>query len=114
MMCLLDSVVCWNSHSITCLATSHRDANNPLARDGRLDAICGIEYAAQAMAVHFGLSAGRRPLSGYLASVRDVICHVDRLDLVLEDPDGDRDPAGRRRVGSRLQLSIAQRGGRDG
>jgi predicted hotdog family 3-hydroxylacyl-ACP dehydratase len=84
-MCLLDSVVGWDSTSITCLASGHRDANNPLASDGRLDCVCGIEYAAQAMAVHFGLTAGQRPASGYLASVRDVICHVERLDLLSED-----------------------------
>jgi predicted hotdog family 3-hydroxylacyl-ACP dehydratase len=78
-------VVGWDSTSITCLASSHRDANNPLASDGRLDAVCGIEYAAQAMAVHFGIIAGRRPASGHLASVRDVICHVGRLDLLSED-----------------------------
>jgi predicted hotdog family 3-hydroxylacyl-ACP dehydratase len=84
-MCLLDSVVGWDSTSITCLASSHRDVNNPLMRDGRLDSVCGIEYAAQAMAVHFGLTAGRRSASGYLASVRDVICHVGRLDLLSGD-----------------------------
>lgn len=84
-MCLLDSVVGWDSISITCLASSHRDADHPLARDGRLDCVCGIEYAAQAMAVHFGLTAGQRPTSGYLASVRDVVCHVARLDLLAGD-----------------------------
>jgi predicted hotdog family 3-hydroxylacyl-ACP dehydratase len=84
-MCLLDSVLRWDDRSITCLASGHRDANHPLARDGRLDSVCGIEYAAQAMAVHFGLTAGRRPTSGYLASVRDVIRHAERLDRVPED-----------------------------
>ena len=84
-MCLLDSVVCWDSASISCLASSHRDASHPLACDGRLDAVCGIEYAAQAMAVHFGLTGGQRPTSGYLASVRDVICRTERLDLLRED-----------------------------
>jgi predicted hotdog family 3-hydroxylacyl-ACP dehydratase len=84
-MCLLDSVLRWDSRSITCVASGHRDANHPLACDGRLDAACGIEYAAQAMAVHFGLTAGQRPMSGYLASVRDVVCHVARLDQVRED-----------------------------
>jgi predicted hotdog family 3-hydroxylacyl-ACP dehydratase len=84
-MCLLDSVVRWDSKSITCLASSHRDADNPLASGGRLDAICGIEYAAQAMAIHGGLIAERRPKAGYLASVREVTCHAARLDLLPED-----------------------------
>jgi len=84
-MCLLDSVVRWDNTSITCLASSHRDSTNPLASNGRLDAICGVEYAAQAMAVHGGLTAGRRPEAGYLASVRDVTCHAIRLDLLPDD-----------------------------
>jgi predicted hotdog family 3-hydroxylacyl-ACP dehydratase len=54
---------------------------------GELSALCGIEYAAQAMAVHGGLSAtiGSRPSAGYLASLRDVACLGNRLD----DLDGD-------------------------
>ncbi len=84
-MCLLDAVRDWDALSITCVTGSHRDASNPLARDGCLDAVCGVEYAAQAMAVHFGLTAGRRPATGYLASVRDVVCHAERLDLARED-----------------------------
>jgi len=47
-----------------------------------LPAVCGIEYAAQAMAVHGGLTrgAGTKPRAGYLASLRDVHCRRDRLD----------------------------------
>ena len=86
-MCLLDSVRFWDSSTIVCVASSHRDTNHPMASGGRLDAVCGIEYAAQAMAVHGGLNAisGRRPEAGYLASVRDVVCHVGRLDLLADD-----------------------------
>ena len=84
-MCLLDAVLRWDSGSITCRASSHRAADHPLASDGRLDAICGLEYAAQAMAVHGGLTSARRPNAGYLASVRDVICHIGRLDLLRND-----------------------------
>lgn len=85
-MCLLDGVLAWDRTSITCAASSHRAAGNPMTVEGRLDAICGVEYAAQAMAVHGGLvGAGRRPAAGYLASLRDVICSVDRLDLLEGD-----------------------------
>jgi predicted hotdog family 3-hydroxylacyl-ACP dehydratase len=85
-MCLLDSVRCWDATKIVCIASSHRDAANPLAGDGSLDVLCGIEYAAQAMAVHGVLTTGgERPEVGYLASVRDVICHAARLDLLLDD-----------------------------
>lgn len=85
-MCLLDGVLAWDRTSIACFASSHRATDNPLAAEGRLDVVCGVEYAAQAMAVHGGLCGnGRRPAAGYLASVRDVICSVDRLDLLEGD-----------------------------
>ena len=48
---------------------------------GQLPAVCGIEYAAQAMAVHGGLAGGGgKPKAGYLASLRDVACRKNRLD----------------------------------
>jgi predicted hotdog family 3-hydroxylacyl-ACP dehydratase len=85
-MCLLDGVLAWSDETIRCVATSHRDADNPLRSDGRLIAICGIEYAAQAMAVHHALLDSRsekyRPLAGLLASVRNVETHVERLDTL--------------------------------
>ena len=85
-MCLLDRVLAWDGKHIICGASSHRAADNPLALHGRLDALCGIEYAAQAMAVHGGLLAeGPRPAAGYLASLRDVTLCVDRLDLLEDD-----------------------------
>jgi predicted hotdog family 3-hydroxylacyl-ACP dehydratase len=86
-MCLLDVVRFWDNTTIVCTASNHRDAGNPLANDGSLNALCGIEYAAQAMAVHGALiaAAGRRPAVGYLASVRKVVCHAARLDLVADD-----------------------------
>ena len=85
-MCLLDTVLAWDMTTIACAASSHRSASNPLAANDRLDAVCGVEYASQAMAVHGGLIGnGRRPSAGYLASLRGVICSVERLDLL----DGD-------------------------
>ncbi len=83
-MCLLDAVLAWDDARIRCTASSHRDAANPLRAQGRLAAICGIEYAAQAMAVHGALlgDTGARPRAGLLASVRDVEAHVARLDTV--------------------------------
>lgn len=85
-MCLLDGVLAWDRTSIACIASSHRAPDNPLAAQGHLDVVCGVEYAAQAMAVHGGLVGdGRRPAAGYLASLRDVVCEVDRLDLLEGD-----------------------------
>lgn len=72
-MCLLDSVESWDEDQIICLARSHQDPDSPLRVNGSLPAVCGIEYGAQAMAVHGGLLAGNnKPAVGYLASVRNV------------------------------------------
>ncbi|AOI66620.1 hotdog family protein [Burkholderia territorii] len=86
-MCLLDRVEAWDAARIRCSATSHRDPRNPLRSHGRLASVCGIEYAAQAMAVHGALLSTQcaqtefaRPRAGYLASVRNVDAFVDRLD----------------------------------
>lgn len=81
-MCLLDEVVAWSETAIECRATSHVATANPLRAEGRLGAACGVEYAAQAMAVHGALLAGDgdRPRQGYLVSLRGVSLHVARLD----------------------------------
>jgi predicted hotdog family 3-hydroxylacyl-ACP dehydratase len=83
-MCLLEEVEHWDEHAITCRARSHRDPAHPLRSAGRLAAIIGVEYAAQAVAVHGGLT-GAGPRAGYLAAVRDVECAAERLDTVAED-----------------------------
>ena len=84
-MCLLDEVLHMDDESITCRATSHRNPEHPL-REGRiLPAVAGIEYAAQAMAVHGALRESRGPRPGMLAAVRDVVLSVERLDDVLDD-----------------------------
>lgn len=82
-MCLLSGVVEWDEQHIVCLAESHRDPNNPLCAEGGLKALHGIEYAAQAMAVHGGLCAqarGEQSGGGFLAALRDVRLEVERLD----------------------------------
>jgi len=81
-MCLLDAVVDWSENAISCRAISHTDPANPLRAADRLGAATGIEYAAQAMAIHGALLAGQddAPRQGYLTSVRSVTLHVDRLD----------------------------------
>jgi predicted hotdog family 3-hydroxylacyl-ACP dehydratase len=86
-MCLLDGVLQWDANRILCMSRSHRDADNPLRTDGRLPAVCGVEYAAQAMAVHGGLAGqvSGKPRAGYLASLRDVVCRRSRLDDLAGD-----------------------------
>lgn len=88
-MCLLDAVLECSPEAIRCRASGHRDADNPLCADGRLGIACGVEYAAQAMAVHGALlaPAGERPRQGYLASVRGVDFFAARLDDVAGDLD---------------------------
>jgi predicted hotdog family 3-hydroxylacyl-ACP dehydratase len=83
-MCLLDEVAQWDAEHIRCTATSHLAPHNPLRSQGRLAAVCGVEYAAQAMAVHGALlgAAQARPRAGFLTSVRDVDARVARLDTL--------------------------------
>ena len=96
-MCLLDEVLEWDAHHIRCRSATHRAADHPLRSHGRLGIACGIEYAAQAMAVHGALAgseaadgtgahaAGARSEAGFLASVRNVRLHVVRLDDIEAD-----------------------------
>lgn len=98
-MCLLERALSWDLQQIHCRADSHRDAANPLRNQGELSAVCAIEYAAQAMAVHGALvtanepspesppestnvsnKVAQRPRVGFLASARGVNLHVARLD----------------------------------
>lgn len=99
-MCLLDEVIAWSDARVSCRSGTHREADNPLRADGKLGIACGIEYAAQAMAVHGALIAGSAqpaaawaapsspagaPAAGFLAAVRDVRFHALRLDDVQGD-----------------------------
>jgi predicted hotdog family 3-hydroxylacyl-ACP dehydratase len=99
-MCLLDEVVDWSAERIRCRTRTHCAADNPLRAEGRLGVACGIEYAAQAMAVHGALShqaaataagspaagaASPVPAAGFLAGVRSVQFYVERLDDVPGD-----------------------------
>lgn len=85
-MCLLDHLVEWDEARIVCRAASHRDAANPLRSGGCLPAHAGIEYGAQAMALHGALSGGMAAgAQGYIAAVRDVRLEVQRLDDIAED-----------------------------
>ena len=88
-MCLLETVEQWDQTSITCRAVSHNDATNPLRYDNQLEAICGLEYAAQAMAVHVGLleEQGRKHKMavGYLGAVKNLTLRASRLDNVKGD-----------------------------
>ncbi len=85
-MCLLDAVESWSAERICCRSATHRDPANPLRAGGRLGALTGIEYAAQAMAIHGALASGGTPAGvGMLGSARGVECLVARLDDIATD-----------------------------
>ncbi len=114
IMCLLEGVVFWDANKIRCISATHRDPHNPMRAGGELPALCGIEYAAQAMAVHGGLggAVGARPKAGYLASLRDVICRRGRLDDLAGDliVDAERLAGDGSRVMYRFNLRVGDVG----
>jgi len=106
-MCLLERVLDYNERAIRCETLSHLNPANPLRRNGHLSGICGIEYAAQAMALHRALnrsddvdprvrasgtdtvraSAPETNRHGYLVSVRETRCdtrYLDTIDTALD------------------------------
>ncbi len=98
-MALLDRVEAWDAHGISCRTRSHLAPMNPLRRAGRLSACCGVEYALQAAAAHGALLAGGvAQAAGYVAALRGIELHVERLD----------DPAlGELQVSARLERQEA-------
>ncbi|HEY0800194.1 MAG TPA: hypothetical protein VGD54_05080 [Steroidobacteraceae bacterium] len=90
-MCLLDEVIDWDARRIRCRTATHRAPDNPLRAHDRLGIACGIEYAAQAMALHGALAGGAADPNpgasqvGLLASVRGVYFCVLRLDDIESD-----------------------------
>ena len=80
-MCLLDGVESWSENRIVCTSNSHASVDNPLRKNGRLHALIGIEYAAQAMAVHGALlTKDGAPRPGYLAGLREIQFFAQTLD----------------------------------
>jgi predicted hotdog family 3-hydroxylacyl-ACP dehydratase len=86
-MCLLDAVEQWDAEAIVCRVSSHRRSDNPLRAADRLGIANGIEFAAQAMAVHGALLAADdgAPTVGFLTSVREVQWQRPRLDDIAGD-----------------------------
>jgi predicted hotdog family 3-hydroxylacyl-ACP dehydratase len=87
-MCLLDRVDLWDATSIRCVTGRHRRQDNPLRRaQGSLGAVCAVELAAQAMALHGRLigNGDGPPKPGALASVRDLHLRTACLDQIVAD-----------------------------
>jgi predicted hotdog family 3-hydroxylacyl-ACP dehydratase len=75
------------------MTSTHTHANNPLRAENRLGALCGVEYAAQAVAIHGAIlnceggpgQGPTHPMHGYLVALRDVDVRVERLDNLPEE-----------------------------
>lgn len=82
-MCLLDKVISANESEMICSASSHLDPENPLRINGKLFSVAGIEYAAQAVALHGRLrdiDIKLPPIIGFLASIRNLKIKCNYLD----------------------------------
>lgn len=71
-MVLLDSATNINANSLRCYTRSHLKIDNPLRTARGLSASNGVEYAAQAVALHIALNNSASSQTGYLASCRNV------------------------------------------
>ena len=79
-MCLVETVEAYDDARIVCTSTRHVDPSNPLREDERLPALVAIEFAAQAIAAHGALVTAGKPLTGWLARVRDCVVCCERMD----------------------------------
>lgn len=84
-MSLLDRVLAFDADSLCAAAVGQRAADHPLRHGGRLSPLAGIEYAAQAMALHGALTAGDDRRAGYLALIKDTHWAVSRLDDIEDE-----------------------------
>ena len=81
-MCLIDGIVNYDTQSITCQTESHQLTSNPLRNNKQLASINGIEYAAQAAALHLALAKITTQHRGMLASIQECQLYVQRLDII--------------------------------
>ena len=79
-MSLLDEIVKWDATTVNAIARGHRSPDHPLRRGGELPITAGIEYGAQAAAVHGALASTGALGTGLLVSARSVAFHARRLD----------------------------------
>lgn len=116
-MCLLEQVVSWDQQTIECRSGSHRAGDNPLRSGNCLPVEAGIEYAAQAMAIHGSLSGRQQaadqpgtPRIGYLAVLSQVEWVVPRLDDINEDLVIRAECLAASAQGSQYQFSLSAAG----
>ena len=88
-MCLLDTIEYWDGRRIICTSMQHRSVENPLRSRNALSSLHGIEFAAQAVAAHGGLTA-----TGHVATPCRAVAECAGLQI----PPA---PAGRHRGATR-------------
>lgn len=81
-MVLIDRVLSFDDRTILCTTMSHCRPDNPLRARGRLPAICGAEYGAQAAAIHGPAVSGGVQRSGQVVLLRDIAWSVPDLSAV--------------------------------
>ncbi|MDO3387816.1 hypothetical protein QWI17_18375 [Gilvimarinus sp. SDUM040013] len=83
-MVLIDSIIEHSDAHIVCQTNSHLDGDNPLRSDGVMSVFVGIEYAAQAMAIHTRLcsqgASPNTPRKGVIAVASKLTAHTQQLD----------------------------------
>jgi predicted hotdog family 3-hydroxylacyl-ACP dehydratase len=70
-MSLLNKIIIVDKYTLTAQAKNHLEPHNPLSIKGKINSINGIEYAAQAMALHGSLLSAKVSV-GYIASIRNI------------------------------------------
>ena len=117
-MCLLERVVEWDEDTIQCAAVSHLCIDNPLRNNTGLPAVSGVEYAAQAMAIHGSLVfSDSSPKPGVLARLKNLELKVDWLHdlegelLIFADKldGGERGAVYDFRIESRRRIMLSGR-----
>jgi predicted hotdog family 3-hydroxylacyl-ACP dehydratase len=85
-MVLLEKVRHCNSDTLECETTTHLQEDHPLRIEGQLSIFTGIEYAAQAMALHSFLNADYegKAKTGFVAVTSRVKPYFDFLDQVQD------------------------------
>ncbi|MCQ9154663.1 phosphotransferase [Acidomonas methanolica] len=100
--CLIDSCTRSTATGLLAHTMAHLRSDNPLRFGDKVDPLVGAEMAMQAAALHATLAGeGQvRRAAGYLAALRDLEFHCDRLDrseygeLCIDVAREQMDPAG--------------------
>lgn len=78
--CLLDECLSWTDSTLEATTRRHLDPDCPLRHNGRLGPVTASEIAMQAAALHGALTGSKGSAPGYLAALRSLELHCNRLD----------------------------------